>query len=340
MKLKKAAFIFLIFILLISFSLRVCSLLKPVNEVDPIDIMVEIEKGMSGRAIAKLLEAEGAIKSANFFYLLLRLQDLNNLQAGYYRFSTSDSPQTIIEKLKRGEEEKFKITIPEGFTLEEILNRFVGLVIPEYDKKLLRSELNKEISKLELEKNIDQKQIESGLILESEGIIIPTTYNFPMSFEEQALAKSLVDHFIAQRLPLLKEAAAVSDYSAYDILIIASLIEEEGKIGEEKKIIASVIYNRLAEGMPLQLDATVQYARTERTDRVLYTDLEIDSPYNTYKMNKLPPTPIASPGDLALEAAINPAESDYLFYFAREDGSHVFTKSYQEHLRKQRELAN
>ena len=314
--------------------------MQPINEVEPVDIMVEIEKGMSGRAIANLLEEEGAIKSATFFYLLLRLQDLNNLQAGYYRFSTSDSPQAIIEKLKRGEEEKFKVTIPEGFTLEEILNRFEGLVIPEYDKELLRTEIDQEISKLELEKNINQAQIESGLIVEPEGIIIPTTYNFPMSFEEPALAESLVDYFREQRLPLLKEAAAESNYSAYEILIIASLIEEEGKIGEEKKTIASVIYNRLAEGMPLQLDATVQYARTERTDRVLYADLEIDSPYNTYKINKLPPTPIASPGDLALEAAVNPADSDYLFYFAKEDGSHVFTKSYQEHLKKQRELAN
>jgi len=161
-----------------------------------------------------------------------------------------------------------------------------------------------------------------------------------MSFEEPALAKSLVDYFREQRLSFLKEAAAESNYSAYQILIIASLIEEEGKIGEEKKTIASVIYNRLEAGMPLQLDATVQYARTERTERVLYADLEIDSPYNTYQINELPPTPIASPGDLALEAAVNPAESDYLFYFAKEDGSHVFTKSYQEHLKKQRELAN
>lgn len=161
-----------------------------------------------------------------------------------------------------------------------------------------------------------------------------------MSYQEKDIAVSLINHFKNKRLPLLKEAAAESEYSAYQILIIASLIEEEGKIAEEKKTIASVIYNRLAEGMALQLDATVQYALIERTDRVLYSDLEVDSPYNTYQMNKLPPTPIASPGDLALEAAINPAETDYFFYFAREDGSHVFTKTYEEHLKKQREFSN
>jgi UPF0755 protein len=331
---------FLIFIILLSFSLKAYSLIEPINKVDPVDIMVEIEKGMSGRAIANLLEEEGAIKSSTIFYLLLRLQDVNNLQAGYYRFSTSDSLLEIIEKLKLGEEEKFNFTIPEGFTLEEIINRFEVLIIPEYDKELLKTEINEEISKLELEKNIDEEDFDLELIYPAEGIIIPTTYNFPMSYEERDLAVSLIDYFKTKRLPFLKEAAAESDYSAYEFLIVASLIEAEGKIGEEKKIIASVIYNRLAEKMPLQLDATVQYALIERTDRVLYADLEIDSPYNTYRINKLPPTPIASPGDLAVEAAVNPAETDYLFYFARKDGSHVFTRSYEEHLKKQRELAN
>ena len=129
-------------------------------------------------------------------------------------------------------------------------------------------------------------------------------------------------------------------YSAYELLIIASLIEEEGKLEAENKLIASVIYNRLDQGMPLQLDATVQYALTERTERVLYQDLETESPYNTYIINELPPTPIASPGDLAVEAALNPGKSDYLFYFALEDGSHVFTKSYEKHLQKQQELLN
>jgi len=340
LKLKRAAFIFLIFIIILSFSLRVYSLIEPINEIDPIDIMVEIEPGMSGRAIANLLEEEGVIKSATIFYLLLRLQNLNNLQAGYYRFSTSNSSLEIIDKLRRGDEENFNVTIPEGFTLAEILNRFEGLIIPEYEKELLREKINLEISKLDLEKNLESVEADPELIYPAEGIIVPTTYNFPMSYQEENIAVSLINYFKNNRLPFLKEAAAESEYSAYEILIIASLIEKEGKIEEEKKTIASVIYNRLAEGMALQLDATVQYALIERRDKVLYSDLKVDSPYNTYQMNKLPPTPIASPGDPALKAAVNPAETDYFFYFAKEDGSHVFTKTYEEHLRKQRELSN
>jgi UPF0755 protein len=338
LKLKRTAFIFLIFIIILSFSLRAYSLIEPINPVDPRDIMVEIEQGMSGRAIANLLEEEGVIKSSTMFYLLLRFKQVDNLRAGYYRFSTSNTPLEIIDKLQRGEEEQFKVTIPEGFTFEEILNRFSALEMPEYEREVLKNEINKELSKIEIERNLEAEIFESEKLYSAEGFIIPNTYNFPMSYDEQDIAESLINYFIAQRQPVLKEAAENNSYSAYELLIISSLIEEEGRLEAENKLIASVIYNRLDRGMPLQLDATVQYALPERTERVLYSDLQINSPYNTYLIRELPPTPIASPGDLAVEAAINPDQSDYLFYFAREDGSHVFTESYEEHLQKQREL--
>ena len=337
MKLKRTAFIFLIFIIILSFSLRGYSLMEPINPVDSRDIMVEIEPGMSGRAIANLLEEKEVIKSSTMFYLLLRFKQVDNLQAGYYRFSTSNTPLEIINKLQRGEEEQFKVTIPEGFTFEEILNRFSALEMPEYEKEVLKNEINKELSKIEIKRNFKIEISGYEKFYPAEGFIIPDTYNFPMSYDEQDIAESLINYFIAQRQPVLKKAAD-SNYSAYELLIIASLIEKEGRLAAENKLIASVIYNRLERGMPLQLDATVQYALPARTERVLYEDLEVDSPYNTYLISKLPPTPIANPGRLAVEAAINPAESDYLFYFAREDGSHVFTESYEEHLQKQREL--
>ena len=338
MKLKRTALVFLIFIILLSFSLRAYSLMEPINEVDPSEIKVQIEKGMTGRAIAEKLEAEGVIKSSTIFYLLLRFKGINNLQAGYYSFSTSDTPLEIIDKLQRGEEERFKVTIPEGFTLAEILDRFAALERPQYERELLAAEINKQAAELELETSLEDSPLSIDQLYLAEGIIIPNTYNFPMSYQESDIAEDLISYFKEERLPLIREAAESADYSAYELLIIASLIEEEGKLAAENKIIASVIYNRLEQGMPLQLDATVQYALPERTSRVLYRDLEIDSPYNTYQIEKLPPTPIASPGNQALKAAINPAESDYLFYFARGDGSHIFTESYDEHLQKQREL--
>lgn len=334
---KKTALVFLIFVILISFSLKAYSLIGAVDSLDPVEKLIEIEKGMTGSSIALKLKEKKIIKSAKAFYLLLRLQGVNDLQAGYYRFSTSENLLEIIEKLQQGNEEKFNITIPEGFTLNEILERFESLSLANYDGEILEAEINKAALELNLENDDAFNSVD---IKTAEGLIIPTTYNFPMSFREKDIALNLINYFKTKRLSLLKKAAVDSDYTPYQLLIIASLIEEEGKLEKENKIIASVIYNRLNSKMPLQLDATVQYALAQRTERVLYKDLEIDSPYNTYKIKQLPPTPIASPGDKALEAAIEPIESDYLFYFALPDGSHIFTKNYQNHLQKQRELLN
>lgn len=335
---KKTALIFLVFIIILSFSLRAYSLMEPINTVDPVDVMIEIKKGMTGKEIAKLLEKEGLIRSSTVFYLLLRFKDIDDLKSGYYSFSTSQTPLEIIKKLQEGKEESFKITIPEGFTLGEILERFNSLSVVKYDKKLLAEELEKNIKNIDIKRGIDFQRLKKPQISAAEGFIVPTTYHFPLSYTEEDIAEHLISYFREKRLPLLKKGAAKNNYSAYEILIIASLIEEEAKIEEENKVVASVIYNRLKNSMPLQLDATVQYALEERKQRVLYKDLEIDSPYNTYQINKLPPTPIASPGEVAVRAAVEPADTDYLFYFARQDGSHVFTKSYDQHLKKQRQL--
>lgn len=334
---KKIAFLFLIFILSLSLFLKLYSLTEPVNQANPKQVRVKIEAGMSGRAIADRLEEKGVIKSSKIFYYLLRLKKINNLRSGYYQISTSNTLLEIINKIQMGKEEEFKITIPEGFTFNEIITRFSELEFPNYESQKLKQEIYKQLPKLESKLNFKSNIKNSKLIYPAEGIIIPTTYKFPLSYQEADIASSLIKYFIQNRLPVLKKAAKNNKFSAYEFLIIASLIEEEGKIEAENEIIASVIYNRLARQMPLQLDATVQYVLAERTKRVLYSDLEVDSPYNTYKTQKLPPSPIASPGVKALEAAINPAATDYLFYFAKEDGSHIFTKNYQEHLNKQRQ---
>ena len=259
--------------------------MEPINQLDPVDIMVEIEPGMSGKAIARLLEKEGVIKSSTVFYLLLRFKEINDLKSGYYRFSTSATPLEIIDKLRQGEEETFKVTIPEGFTLDEILARYSNLSFPEYDREILAEYIDLYLGKLNLDFGFEDKKVDNEIYFPAEGFIVPTTYSFPLSFDEEDIAAALINYFTEKRLPFLKKAAARSEFSAYEILIIASLIEEEGKLESENRIIASVIYNRLEAGMPLQLDATVQYALEERTERVLYSDLEIDSPYNTYGVN-------------------------------------------------------
>ncbi|MFW6274144.1 MAG: endolytic transglycosylase MltG, partial [Halanaerobium sp.] len=325
----------LIFIIIISAYLWFEDMMLPVNRSNPEEVEIEIKQGMRGKDIAALLEEKGLIKSADLIYYLMRIKQINNLKTGYYTFSTADSPYYILDILDKGLESDFIFTVPEGYTVRQIIDRLTGLDKPTYQAAELESAFDEYAESVEFEENphLDESVIESA-----EGLIIPDTYNFPMSYNEDKIARELIDRFKEQRLPLLKEQAEESDFSAYQLLIIASLIEEEGTLSEENKIIASVIYNRLELGQKMQLDATVQYILPERKDRLFYKDLDIDSPYNTYQVEALPPAPIANPGELALEAAINPAETDYLYYFARPDGSHVFTKTYQEHLDRQNEL--
>ncbi|ADQ14884.1 endolytic transglycosylase MltG [Halanaerobium hydrogeniformans] len=334
MNLKKRALIFLLAILVLAVFIRTYSLLEAVNEKDQSQQIVEIRSGMSGRDISNLLAEEGLIKSADVFYLLIRVKN-SNLRSGHYGFSPADDAFSILESLEKGDELQFQLTVPEGFTIREIIERLAGLERPDYQRHKLAEAFNDQAQLL----NFEEAQLQREEIIEAaEGLVIPDTYRFPLSYSEEQLVRDLINNFNRQRLPQLREAAAESEYDAYQLLIIASLIETEGKLDSENEIIASVIYNRLDRGMPLQLDATVQYVLPERKSRLFYVDLEVESPYNTYQIDQLPPAPIANPGTRALLAAIEPAESDYLFYFARDDGSHVFTESYQQHLEKQRQL--
>lgn len=332
---KRAAYVLLIFIIIISAYLWFENMMLPVDRKNPEEIAVEVEQGMTGRDIAELLEEKGLIKSADLIYYLMRFKQIDNLKSGYYIFSTADSPYYMLDILDQGLEAAFSFTVPEGYTISEFISRLTDLEKPDFKESELEEALQKHAAEVEFE---DDPHLADSVITAAEGLIIPDTYNFPMSYNEDKLAAELINRFKEERLPLLNKEAEDKDLSAYQLLITASLIEEEGKIPEENKIIASVIYNRLEAGQPLQLDATVQYVLPERKERLFYKDLEFESPYNTYQIKALPPSPIANPGETALEAAIDPAETDYLFYFAREDGSHIFTESYQEHLDRQNEL--
>lgn len=309
-------------------------MMLPVDRSSSETVSIEIESGMSGREIAELLEKEGLVRSSELLYYVMRFKQIDHLKAGYYSLSPADSPYYILDILSRGIEDTFQVTFPEGFIYKEVLNRLAALEKPQFDREKLEVAFNKFAAEVDFK---DDPHLADIIVESAEGLIVPDTYKFPMSFDEEQLAGELLETFEEERLPLLKEKAAESEFTAYELLIISSLIEEEGKLEEENEIIASVIYNRLEAGQPLQLDATVQYVLPERKERLLYADLEFESPYNTYQVNKLPPSPIANPGQKAVEAALNPADTDYLFYFAREDGSHIFTKTYQEHLQRQNE---
>lgn len=329
---KRTGIIFFIVIIVITGVIRLSYLMGPVDQHDDSIDIVKIEQGCSSYEIGRKLYNENLIMSKNIFHILVTLTDLDeNLQAGYYEFSPSYSMCEIINIMVGGKVATFKVTIPEGYNIDSIIKRLGNMTM--YEERDFKKVLD--------ENNIDreylpQKEIEYKYRLE--GFLYPDTYIIPRGYSPQKIIETMLTQFEKVWLVRLQNKTNKSDYSILHIMTIASLIEREAKIDKEKSIIAGVIYNRLQKDMYLQIDAGIQYSIEGYKDKLLYSDLEIDSPYNTYLHRGLPPGPICSPGDEAIDAALNPADVDYLFYFALADGTHVFTKTYDQHLRMQNVL--
>lgn len=171
-----------------------------------------------------------------------------------------------------------------------------------------------------------------------EGYIFPKTYTFEKKTRPETIARRMLYQFQIETEALDWSILAQKNLTKHDIIIIASLIEEEAKVAEERPIIAAVIYNRLAKNMPLQIDATVQYALPERKAVLTYEDYKVDSPYNTYLRLGLPPGPITNPGLDSIKAALAPASVDYYYYvLTSPEGKHTFTRTYEEFLNAKKE---
>jgi UPF0755 protein len=289
-------------------------------------VLVEVPEGAVASTVAELLEQEGVIRSAAAFRLAARLDErANRLQPGVYELRAGMSTDEILAVLSETPEpaETFRVTIPEGLTVAQILDRlaaasphseeafeaaFTAVALPEWVPD-------------DLPDGADH----------FEGLLFPDTYEFLAESDPQDIVARLVH----QTDIILSEVDPPEGFSRYEILIIASLIEREVRLREEQEIVSSVIHNRLARPMRLQIDATVQYARGEHTDRVLFSDLEIESEWNTYQRDGLPPTPIATAGRSAIHAAANPADTDYYYYVVNdlETGAHAFAETQAEHER-------
>ncbi|WP_245579459.1 endolytic transglycosylase MltG [Halonatronum saccharophilum] len=289
--------------------------------------IVEIKSGYSLNRIVDKLYEEELINSPLAFKLYLKLKGKStNLQAGYYQLNPTMSTIEIIDRLIKGENAYYRVTIPEGATVEEVSSIF-------HMRGLDRERF------LEVAKNIDMNFLENreDLYYNAEGFLFPDTYKIPYGSSEEDIIRIMLREF-QKKIRDLEEGIEESEFSLHQIITIASMIEGEARVKEEGPKIASVIYNRLDRGMRLQLDATVQYALPQRESRLLYRHLEAESLYNTYRRDGLPPGPINNPGIDSIKSTLNPVETDYLFYVARGDGGHIFTRTYQEHLEVQRGL--
>lgn len=312
--------VFIIFF--VCFTLYALNLNNPPSK-NTIQKKFRVEKGSTAKTIIKNLKSEGLIRSEKYAYIYARLKKLS-LKAGTYQIKSEMKTSEILHKLTEGSQNLKKLTIPEGLTLQKTAKLFenAGLAKAETMTKIFNDE--------EFLKN---NGIKNGT---AEGFLYPDTYFFGEEDTPEMMIQMIIKTFF-------EKTAAIPNFPSdfdemYKKLILASIIEREYQLEEEAPIISSVFTNRLKINMGLQSCATVEYIITEiknkkHPKRLFYEDLEIQSPYNTYIHAGLPPGPISNPGFTALNAACNPAKTDY-FYFRLIDaatGKHIFTRTVDEH---------
>lgn len=304
------------------------SLNSPV-EHDKANQFLTIEKGTSPADIVAKLNTEGVVSSQLPINFYLRFfGDASKLQAGEYQFASPITPLQVLKELETGEERTTKLTIPEGFTRFDIAKRITANFPqdPPMDEKQVLLLMEDTSLTRDIAPNA------SNL----EGYMYPSTYNFPKGAKAADIIKTTVEQFKKIWRPEWSEQARKIGRTPQEIVTIASLIETESKFDAERQKVASVIYNRLSKSIPLGIDQTAVYiAKMQgRWDGTINkSDLEVDSPYNTRRYGGIPPGPISSVTESSIHAALNPAQTDYIFYVLNvqaNDGSHNFYASANE----------
>ncbi len=292
-------------------------------------VSVRIVEGDTLAVAAGRLKRAGAIESVLAFELEARLWgEATRIQPGEYEFRPGVSNRGILARITSGPQ-SFTVTIPEGLTLEQTARRVAA---------------QSNISAAEFEgaaraTNYDYAFLQDPAIENTEGFLFPKQYEFEEGTSARQIVSRMLEQYLIETWNLdFSRATQRPELSEYEVLSVASLIERESARSEERPKVASVIYNRLREGMRLQIDATVQYARGEPKENLTLEDLKVDSPYNTYANAGLPPGPICSPSLDSIKAALEPARTDYLYYVLGAGGErHFFTSSYDEFLEKKAE---
>jgi len=286
-------------------------------------VNITIRPGEGSRQIGEALEEAGVIDSAGRFRAVASERGLDGvLKPGDYQLETGMDVDSVIDILVRGPNLGTPFTVPEGFTVKQIVDRIAAT------KRFSRAALDKALVAPSLEVPFRPKGVKS-----LEGLLFPQTYRIDKDATPTSVIQQMLDQ-LGTVMSRFDPATMPRHLSPYQILTVASIVEREAKVPEDRPKIARVIYNRLARGERLQIDATVQYALGTAKPRLSTKDLQVASPYNTYLHAGLPPTPIASPGEASIEAAIRPAAGPWLFYVLIDgDGHHAFTASQTEFAR-------
>jgi UPF0755 protein len=288
---------------------------------------IEVVKGDTLSSVAEKLERAGVIESAFMFKVEARMEGYGTeIKTGEYTFARGEDASKILEKLTAGEAvPTLAITVPEGLSLKETsqeVARQSGIPVAKFEEAARRTDYGYGF-------------LEDPAIKTTEGFLFPKQYEFEEGTTASQMVTRMLEQYLLETQTMdISSAKERLNLSEYELVTVASLIEKEAASDKERPLVASVIYNRLHREMPLQIDATIHYALGHPKDELSLADLKIDSPYNTYENTGLPPGPICSPSRQSLEAAMNPAETDYLYYVLKANGEeHFFTSNYNEFLK-------
>ena len=283
-------------------------------------LTVVIEPGEGFRTTALKLNELGLIQSPLKFRLLARLSGVHRkIKAGEYQLFGTMTPRQILETLVEGKVLLYRVTIPEGFTLRQIAQTVAQAGFGDADT----------FYRLATDPEVVREQKLEGESLE--GYLFPDTYYFPKNFPQEKIIAAMTQRFRDDISDAWRTRAATLNLSLHQVVTLASIIEKETGAPAERALIASVFHNRLKKGMRLETDPTVIYGIKDFDGNLTRKHLRTPTPYNTYVIKGLPPGPIASPGHAALEAALYPAETDYLFFVSRKDRTHQFSSNLEDH---------
>jgi UPF0755 protein len=296
---------------------------EPYKGFSEAEQFVEIPAGAGAAEIRRRLVDSGVVVDEWAFRAALAWTGQGRaLKAGEYRFDRPMSIADVIDKIARGEVYVHPITFPEGLTIREMAKVFES------------TGLGTAAAFIEAAGNASLVNDLDPAAQDLEGYLFPETYTIPRGTPVSKLIATMVERFRSTYRDLERQRAGEPDLSTRQIVTLASLVEKETGKADERPVVAAVYRNRIARNMPMQADPTVVYALVKAgtyDGNIRKRDLEFDSPYNTYKYSGLPPGPIASPGRAAIEAALAPANVDYLYFVSRNDGSHVFAETLAEH---------
>lgn len=294
---------------------------------------VTIKPGATTKDIATTLHSLGLIRSPLYFRLMARHLGVDGLlKPGTYRIRPGTTVKEILDLIHRGTTETFRLTVPEGFTVNEIAHLVERFGVGPATAFI------KECSRFAGEIGLYDQE-ESELIAQPmEGYLFPDTYVFGVHATCRDVIEEMYNRFSLVFDERRTRRADEIDLSVHQVLILASIVEKEARVPEERPIIAGVYLNRLKRRMKLDADPTVLYAMGKSSGTLTYKDLEVDSPYNTYKFAGLPPGPICNPGEASIDSVLWARDVDYLYFVATDDGTHIFSKTLREHLKNKKSI--